>query len=242
MKPVFKIILPILLALCTAGSVIVWDVFFKGKIDSVMVVVVKANQSIETKETITKDKLTVERRQREDLLANPVTSIDSVVGKDAKSFIAGNSMVTADMIDYNDLIPNKKKGELIRPIPTKWLYATASSMRRKDKADIYLIKDGTTAKQTTDDPRVEDLAQKNGQIIRSMVKEPILKDVSVLYARDTSGNEVVTNPEDKNSTSEQRLTSTSQIQQLELILNEDDFQKIIKNVLDDGYTLYIAYK
>lgn len=241
MKPIFKIILPILLAVCTAGAVIVWDVYFKDKIDSVQVIVVKEGKSIDIKEQITKDKLTIERRRREDLLDNPVLSMDSIVGKYSKAFIAGNSMVTVDMIDYQDLIPDPKKGELIRPIPESWFApgGVPSSMRRQDKADLYLIDNSV---KTGSVPAGATSSQSTKNVIGRLVDKPILKDVPVLYAKDTSGNEVVTNPEDKNSTTETRLTSTSQIKQLELILNEEDFHKIADACLGGQYSLYIGYK
>lgn len=248
MKPVFKIILPILLAVCTAGAVIIWDVYFKDRMDSVEVVVVKAGQSIDIKEQITLTKLTVERRRREDLLENPVPSLDSIVGKYSKAFIAGNSMVTKDMIDYQDLIPDPKKGESVKPIPEDWLYATASSMRRKDKADIYVFeKDGevpvgaTTAQSSSPNQGTSKLTVSTNGI--HLIEKPILENVPVLYARDTSGNEVVTNPDDKNSTSETRLTSSSQIKQLELILNDADFKKLADAIEKYGLkSLYISYK
>lgn len=242
MKPIFKIILPILLAFTTAGLILVWDIFFKDKIDTVEVVVVKAGKSIDTKEEISKGKLVVERRQRKDLLDNTVlaSDISEVIGKDSKSFIAGNSIVTYDMIDTEGLIPDEKEGESIVPIPQDWIFARPSSLRRKDRVDIYIVPNSAPSVTGEVTEETQNFIDENGLSLKSFVKEPLLKDVVVVYAKDSSGNEVMSNAEVEPS-SDGRLTSTGQIQELELILNTDDFKKLVAETVEKKARIYITY-
>lgn len=66
---------------------------------------------------------------------------------------------------------------------------------------------------------------------------PLLVDVPIIYVKDGTGNEIQNGD---NSSEEERLTTTGQITNLEVILNEDQYRSI-KKYMEMGYKLYITY-
>jgi len=66
---------------------------------------------------------------------------------------------------------------------------------------------------------------------------PLLVDIPIIYVKDGNGNEIQNG---ENSTEEERLTTTGQVTNLEVILNEDQYRSI-KKYMEMGYKLYITY-
>lgn len=66
---------------------------------------------------------------------------------------------------------------------------------------------------------------------------PLLVDIPIIYVKDGTGNEIQNG---EKSSNEDRLTTTGQITNLEVILNEDQYRSI-KKYMELGYKLYITY-
>lgn len=251
MKPGVKIALGIFTSLATAGFIFVYDFYIKDRIDSAEVVVVKAGEEILKSENITKNKLVIERRPKEALIDDVVLAQDmeQIVGQDSSVNIVGNSMISTKMIDFEQLIPDETKGEAIRPITKEMIYAQPGSLRRKDSIDIYLInQDGTTNLTTNGAPEVTSEtkaetdskeADSKEEAVVSVNTKPFLKDVRVVYVKDSGNKEVVSATEGNKG--DKRLDATSTISDLEVILNEEDFTKLMGEVLGKGARLYITY-
>ena len=253
MKPGVKIALGIFTSVATAGFIFVYDFYIKDRIDSAEVVVVKAGEEILKSENITKNKLAIERRPKEALIDDVVLAQDmeQIVGQDSSINIVGNSMISTKMIDFEQLIPDETKGEAIRPITKEMIYAQPGSLRRKDSIDIYLVnQDGTKNLTTNGAPEVtsetkaetdskeadsKDEVESNA----SVNTKPFLKDVRVVYVKDSGNKEVVSAAEGNKG--DKRLDATSTISDLEVILNEEDFTKLMGEVLGKGARLYITY-
>jgi hypothetical protein len=238
-KPSVKITLGLMTALCTIAFIFVYDMFLRDRIDSVEVVVVKATEEIQKSEKITADKITTERRPKETLISNVVLAkdINSIIGIDSSQLIEGNSMISGNMLDVEEIVPNKEEGEAIRPITKDMIYAQPGSLRRKDTVDIYLVnKDGST-NMTEDGP--SNKSSKNSEAA-STSATPYLQDVKVVYVKD-SGNKEVVSATTEETTEDQRLNATSTISDLEVILNDDDFKKLMDQMLGKGAKLYITY-
>jgi hypothetical protein len=253
MKPGVKIGLGIFTSLATIGFIFFYDSYIKDRIDSTEVVVVKAGEEILKSEQITEDKLIIERRPKEALISNVVFAkdFDKIIGQDAQQDIVGNSMISSKMIDFEHMIPDSTKGEAIRPITKNMIYAQPGSLRRKDVIDLYLInKDGSTNLQengpetvTSTDKTTDENSSNGGESTTKqniMEKKPFLKGVKVVYVKD-SGNKEVVSPSDSN-VADKRLNATSTISDLEVILNEEDFTKLMGEVLGNGAKLYITYQ
>ncbi|MFE8703936.1 hypothetical protein ACFYKX_25520 [Cytobacillus sp. FJAT-54145] len=141
MKPWVKITLGVLLSVLIIVFIIVWDTIIKDRIDSVEVVIVRPGVVIEKHEQITNDKIMVEKRNRSTLVEGVVfgKEINDVVGYEAKQQLYGNSIISKRSIEFVSFSPNAQEGESIRPIPNEWIYASPSTLRRKDKIDFYLF-------------------------------------------------------------------------------------------------------
>ncbi|KAA6446912.1 SAF domain-containing protein [Bacillus swezeyi] len=250
-KPAFNIFIGIFIAAFTIGAVVVYDLVIKDKLDSEEVVVVKPGENIEKSKEITADVLTVERRQRKDLLPGVVLAKDmqSIIGKEASQEILSNSMVSKGMIDEDNIVPNPDKQEAIRPIMENMILAKPGSLRRKDNIDLYVVdkekiealkQDGLT--NSDGFPKV---SSEDKDELAATFKSPILQNVKVVYVKDSSNKEVTdANNDDEKATKKdekERLNATSSISDLEVILNETDFDLLMNEVINKGNKLYITY-
>lgn len=152
MKTNTKLVLGILTAVLVIGFIVVWDLVIKENIESEEVLVIRPGVIIHPYDVIKETDLQVEKRNRATFIEGFLTPDQkgSVVGLQAKQLLVGNQLLSARYIDLEDFEPDPKKGEAVRPIPEDWIYAIPSTVRRKDKIDIYLVKKGTT-----DEPEVE---------------------------------------------------------------------------------------
>ncbi|NRD80833.1 hypothetical protein HPT25_26250 [Bacillus sp. BRMEA1] len=233
MKPAVKIALGIFTSLATIGFIFFYDSFIKNKIDSAEVVVVKPGAEILKSDPITQDNLMLQRRPKETLVSGTILAnqMKSILGYDANEDLIGNEIVSSDMVDKDGMVPNAKKGESIRPITKDMIYAEPGSLRRKDTIDIYLV-DGI--KNPNQSGNVASAVQQS-----SFGNKPFLQNVKVVYVKDSNNKEVISPQDEK--TDDKRLDATSKISDLEVILNEDDFQGLMKQVVGNGAKLYITY-
>ncbi|MDC3424301.1 hypothetical protein NC797_07235 [Aquibacillus sp. 3ASR75-11] len=243
MKPNTKIILGILTGIILLAAIPIYDQFIKDKIDSVEVVVVKAGTHINAKEPITRDKLKIERRRKQDLVGGVVFAEDmkTIIGYDAANLLVGNAMVSKKMVDFDNLIPDESEGEAIRPIVSDMIFAMPGSLRRKDQIDIYTISSSFVEEQgAKQEGKVVTSEEVDEKVKKEALKEPLLKDVRVVYVKDASNKEVVSA---KGGTVKkgERLNATANISDLEVILNEENFQKLMRAVIDEDKLLYITY-
>lgn len=259
MKPRTKLIISITAALLLIALIPIYDIFIKDKIDSVEVVVVKAGEKIQPNEALTEDKLLVERRRKQDVVDKVILAkdIEYILGEEAGNLLVGNTILSEDYIDFDKLVPNGDEGEAIRPITNEMIYAKPGSLRRKDEIDIYVINQETMKDEVPSN--VVSSNSSNGSIDdedehepidtekldeetkgKLSLQAPILEDIKVVYAKDSS-NQEVTNPDGTPTEPQERLNATGQISDLEVILNEEDFQLLMSHVIENKQLLYITY-
>ncbi|MBU8908060.1 hypothetical protein [Desertibacillus haloalkaliphilus] len=252
MRPSIKIAIAIILSLSTIAFIVVWDVYLKDEIDAVDVLVVAPGVEIQQNQTITGNEFIVEKRRKSDLIGGVLLEEDKnrIVGYDAAHPMFSNSMVSEHYIDFDGIIPNPDKGEAIRPIPDNWVYSQPGSLRRKDRINIYMLDPdfgevdqtvrstmnnsqvvSTALQEKLEDGDLTD-AEKDELVQNSSI--PLLTRVPVVYAKDGSNNEVVDRSENE------RMDASGQISNLELNLNDEDFQQVI-SYISHGYTMYITY-
>jgi hypothetical protein len=142
MKPWLKITIGLSLFIFTIIFIIVWDTMIKDRLDTTSVVVVRPGVTIEKNEIISESKLIIEKRNRSTLIEGTVFAeeMSSIIGYEAKQQLFGNTIFSERYVDFELLEPEPKKGEAIRPIPSSWIYARPSTLRRKDYIDFYLFK------------------------------------------------------------------------------------------------------
>jgi hypothetical protein len=148
LKPWIKITLAFSLGIALIVFNILWDTVIKDRIDSVEVVVVKPGKTIEKNTKISKNDLILEKRSRSTVIEGVVRAEDmsKVIGLETNQSLVGNEILSIRYLDQEQLQPNPEKGESIRPIPTSWIYASPSTLRRKDRIDLYLMPDQTKEK------------------------------------------------------------------------------------------------
>jgi hypothetical protein len=149
MKPRLKIILGFSIFLFTIGFIILWDTVIKVRIDSVSVAIVRPGVVIEKNTVIHEDMIMVEKRDRGSLIEGVVyeEEIEGIIGYETKQPLYGNSIISKRYIDFEGITPSASKGEAIRPIPNEWIYASPSTLRRKDYIDFYLFKSDEMIKE-----------------------------------------------------------------------------------------------
>ena len=251
MKPGLKMALGAAVSACTIGLVLVYDFYVKDKIDSVEVAVVTMGAEIDKSATITPEMVSIERREKKSLLEDVILAeeIDSIIGKEAKQDIVGNSMISAKMIDFDELVPNEKEGEAIRPLISDMIYAQPGSLRRKDNIDIYLINytsvspvSGPSTVNSADAPKDEEKEdkEKDEKTEKAAIQglKPFLSNVKVVYVKDSGNKEVVS---EVTANENERLNATSTISDIEVILNNDDFAKLMNAMISNKSKLYITY-
>ncbi|WP_026801336.1 hypothetical protein [Pontibacillus halophilus] len=249
MKPGMKIFTGVLTGVLLLAAIPTYDLLLKDRIDSAEVVVVKAGEEIQANDVISTDQLSVERRRKQDLVGDVVFAEDlqQILGKEAGELLISNSMVSMKSIDFEDIIPDPTKEEAIRPIVDDMIYAKPGSLRRKDKIDIYVVskdymveESNQSAADDSNKASSEEEDEEKNEFNLQSYKEPLLEDIQVVYVKDSSNNEV-TNKEDEQKAKEERLNATGNISDLEVILNEDDFQALMNEVVENGNKLYITY-
>lgn len=247
MKPSIKIALGVFTALSVMAFIVGWEFFFKERIDSAEVAVVKAGQTIQEKEQILPEYITIERRAKKDLIDGIIYAEDAnqIIGKDAAQTIVGNSMISTQMIDFDGLVPNASENEAIRPVINDWIYAIPGSVRRKDRIDIYALDKQVIQSLSEDKQKINE--EGNVVVVRDNEEEsknedsvsylePLLSNVPVIYAKDGSNKEVIS----QNGQAD-RLNGSADISELELLLDEVDFKTLTDAVIKEGKRLYITY-
>lgn len=260
MKPGLKVFLGLMTGLLVISFIVTWDLVIKDQIDSERVVVVRPGVDIQKNEVITKDKIVVDIREKKDLVPGVIleSDLETIIGKDAAHLIQGNSMITDKMVDFEDLVPNEENGEAIRPLNKEMIFAAPGSLRRKDEIDIYFVpkelyengsaqmyagpvltEDQLAKQSQQNSPEAQQIEINENEIV-SLLQKPLLENVKVVYAKDSSNNEVLTTADSKD-TNANRLDATGRISELEVILNEEQFQLLMEKVLAEKAKLYITY-
>lgn len=236
----WKVVGSIGISLLTIVLVVTYDLLIKDRALSIEVVV--ASERIERHMQFSADNLTVERRNRDELVDGFITPSAKVdlIGKDANVTILKNQMISEVFVDYVNLTPDAEKNEAIRPIPANWIYAMPGSLRRKDVITIYPLQErGVGVQQniiTVDKVMSDEEANNSTPTELASRFQPILENVPVNYVK-TSSNQEVMNRED----SDERLNASGNASDIEVNITEDEL-KLLFELIEQGYKLYISYR
>lgn len=229
----------------SVGGLVSYDVYLKDKINTEDVLVVAQGTTISESQTLNDKNIIVEGRPKTQIPEGAILAKDAerVIGKNASVKISGNTVITEDQVDFKDVVPNKEDGESIRPITSDMIFAVNETIRRGDNIDIYAMTEIEWGNLSRNNP--DEIVSGNPNEVSN--NEPILTDVKVAYVRDGSNGEVrnadgsESDNEEANQESSGRLYGTNTVSELELILNEEDFQKLMSQVAGHGKKLYIVY-
>ncbi len=241
MKSGTKIALGVITSLTVMAFIPTYDLILKDKIDSVDVVVVKPGTEIAKNEEITHKHLTVEARRKQDLLSDAILAkdMDKIFGYEAAHTLVGNQMVSEKMIDFDRMIPSETEGEAIRPITEDMIFAMPGSLRRKDMIDIYLVDSRVFQDNSNNNSEHGTVVTPTTVSKPTMSGTPFLKNVRVVYVKDDANKEVQNDSEQKEKGV--RLNATANEKELELLMKEEDFQQLMKEIIQNEKKLYITY-
>lgn len=220
MKKFIQPLISIFLIMSATGLIFLWEFYLDDRLNTTSVVV--AAKDIEKNQVIKDTDIKIIRIQSEQAVERPIADPRKIIGVETSQFVAkGNQFVDA-MLDWHGLEPNNN--QLIYSIPKEWIYSSPGSLRRKDRVYIYAIYD---EKRNLTEGIPPD---------RQIVSEPILKNLVVAYAKDSSNQEVkpATN-------SEKRIDATGAINNLELVMTQEQYS-ILENKYMDGYKFNFAYR
>ena len=176
-----------------------------------------------------------------DLLINNSLTPDlasSIVGKGLTQFVPAKGQVSINFFDNPGIIVTDDKQ--VFKIPSNWVYAVPSSIRRGDIVKFYEVDanieesfDSASINLQEFDPENEVLFTYEGKI-KVGSKDPVLTS-TVIYVKDGSNREVV----DATGTP-LRYDGTSQISSVEIVCSRDDIQNLIDRV-QAGFKFILVY-
>jgi len=154
----------ILIVLSLAG-IIGWE--FVGREKLMYTEILTVNQDIEAGTEITVDMLAVNNVISPSSKSYRRADADSIVGKEATSFIPAGSELYKEFFADSALIVHENKGEFYFPIPSSWLVSYPQTLRRGDSltflteegenvlaATVVYVKDSSNAEVVSDNERL----------------------------------------------------------------------------------------
>lgn len=238
--------LGLIILLMGSGFIVIYNLYLDDKMNSEQVVV--AVKPIPFKTEITADMVELQDRKVHFVVPGAFKKLSDVIGLQSAVHLEPNTQLYVDLVDPYNVIPGE--GEEIFPIPEKWIYAKPGSLRRTFKVNIGVIReDNVTANhnnvhdleiQQTEGQAEGDTHQSiNKQITKeefAKLAKPILENVVVAYAKDSSNKEVVgTNDQDK------RLDASGNITNLDVVLKREQYQLLVQDYIEKGYKLILSY-
>lgn len=239
----FLAILGILFMVLGAATVFFWESYgremYLYKSVAVLNTDVNANTKIQ-KNMISFIKIEQDKLITDSILYENTDSINAIVGKVAKHYIPKNAQLCLNYFEDEELY--LEDNQYIAKIPADWLYAVPSSIRRKDKAYFYAVKDIARLESnitfnsnaynsenviTTFDPD-------NANVIKEKLSSKPIIFTTVAYVKDSANREVV------NVGNYERYDGSSQISSIEVIVDFDQM-RVLEDYIVSGHKFIILY-
>lgn len=206
------------------------------------------NEDVEADTKIQKNMIAYLKIEQDKLITDSILyedddSVNAIVGKVAKHFIPKNAQLSLKFFEDEELY--LKDNQYIAKIPSDWLFAIPSSIRRKDKAYFYAVKDIKKLDEniafnrvTSDTHNNEDIITTfdpdNANIIKEKLSSSPIICTTVAYVKDSANREVV------NVGDYERYDGSSQISSIEVIVDFEQM-KILEDYIVNGNKFIILY-
>jgi hypothetical protein len=219
-------------------------------------------KDIQKGELITEDKLKYIKIEEDKIISNPVTTKKDIMNLAAKHYIPKYSQLSREFFDDPGIV--LKKDQFIFNVPADWIKAVPSSIRRKDTALFYEIKNTDTnsgtaqsASQTEPASNTTAVAEQGINMynlkdddwlktfdVKSFVtnadgkvKEPVIV-ATVAYVKDSSNKEVVDS--DGKMKKDGRLDGSSEIQHIEIVVTLKDLRAMELSIANGNQFLVLS--
>lgn len=219
-----KGLIGIALIIAAIGGIFFWENF--GRQAFLYKQIVVLNKDTEKNTVITKDMISLEKRDESLLIPNAVTDPSQIIGLKAKQYIPKGLELSKRFFDKAQMV--LKKDEYIAKIPDDWIYAFPQSLRRTDHVFFYPIK--------SEKEKTEPIAYSNGSTFTSAMNRDLkpLTDATVAYVKDANNREVI-------DTGIERMDGSSNIASIEIITDKQKID-ILKIYREAGYGFIIFYQ
>ncbi len=130
-----KRIMGLCLLILSIAGIYFWEGWGRENFTTNAIIVLKEDTPAHT--IISEDMVKVQHRDINNLIKNPITDIDDIIGKMSKSYIAGNAALSEYYFEDSDMIPDEN--EYIFQMPKSWIKSCPSTLRRSDDAYLYPV-------------------------------------------------------------------------------------------------------
>jgi len=221
-------ILGIVIISSMIGLMIFWET--KGRELYLYCDVIVLKEDVKRGTIITPDMITVVKMQSDNLINNPITNENDVIGFAAKHFIPKNLQLHKEFFEIPELVT--KNNEFIFRIPNDWIYSVPSTLRRKDKVIFYSV-NADIGKKTISGHEGEIATYDPTEKINISDMQPVFSTI-VAYVKDSANRELVT------VSKEDRLDGSSTLSEIDVIITLDNLKQL-ENIINNGSKFIIMY-
>jgi hypothetical protein len=248
----FAGVLGILLMIIFGSGVVFWESMGRNMYEYQDTIVLIS--SVKYGDVIEGKNLKIVKSEKSSLIANAIIDENQIVGKIANNYIPANNPIVPEFLTDKELVLNPD--QYIFKVPTDWVKAIPSSVRRRDKVIFYEVEDDD--KVINNQPNVDDKNRTEEQSKTTVNDEklsintyptidnkdesissadkciPVLNTV-IAYVKDNANREVVT------IGNLDRYDGSSQVSDVEIIVTGDQVEILKKSVLN-GNKFLIMYQ
>lgn len=229
-KPMLTAILGIVIMAIAAAGGILFVLYGQPALDFEKVMV--AAVDIPKGTIASPDMFTEVKFDRNLVLSGKITpdNVSGIYGLAATQFIPAKAQVVPAFFQSKNYVVGVDQA--VMKIPTTWVYAVPSSIRRGDTALFYEI--DADMDQYITQSNLSNTVD-NSSLIRLMLGEstPVLS-LSVAYVKDSANREVVDTGDGV------RMDGSSQVSSIEVIINNDQ-KRILENSIQNGMKFLVLY-
>lgn len=179
---------------------------------------------------------TLKRISNDELITGCLNESDltRLNGLSANQYIAKNAQVNDRCFDKPGIVVTNDR--FVFKIPTSWIYAVPSSIRRGDDILIYEV-------DARIDQSISQSIVNNSEGLPTYQSRPVINvgsdkpvlEATVIYVKDSSNREVV------DVDGRKRLDGTSQVSSIELVSTSEDIKKLEQKVIE-GKKFILVYR
>jgi hypothetical protein len=223
MKNLLKGFLGVILIICAIGTIFYWEMY--GRENLLYENIVVLTKDVYRNDVITTEMITYQKREGSHIVKGAILDENKIIGKAAKSYIPKGVQLVEKYFENHKLVLDNN--EYIFQIPTEWIRAFPSSLRRGDTIYFYEVGQGI---ENHNGAEVEIILNNR----KALEKEPITS-ATVAYAKDSANREVITLSDNE------RYDGSSKISEIEIIANLEIVNSLRESV-DDNKLFIIMYQ
>ncbi len=226
-----KRVVGVILLVLALGFFAFWELI--GRSELLYSNIVVLNSDVLKGTEITKDMLKYIKIDSLGAIKNCITDQNDIIGLEAKHFIPAGTQLVSNYFDIPSLV--LKDDEKIMNLPNGWIHSFPETLRRKDNVYIYAvepIKNNTYINNISTDNNIKE-ANYLSKETNIELKRIYIFATTVAHVKDNSNKEV-------SSMDDDRLVGSSTISNIEIVVNDEQFE-LLRSYAQEGYTFVLMY-